>query len=133
MRAHIRLIIHWCIDVLGVVTLIAIYEDTALRIFVIAVAIPYGLYEMTWLRGVYRVAPTPKEFIAGKPYWKTLTLVYAFSLAGLALGMLTIGESFSRYVGEHLGGFFTVLVAPFAIFVVAHQVAVFRVLRAREV
>lgn len=133
MRPYVQLVIHWCLDVLIVGTLIAVYDDIALRVLVLAVGIAYGLYETSWLRGVYRIAPTPAEFVAERPYWKTMALVYGFSLSALAIGMLTVGEGFSRYVGEHLGAFFAALVAPFAVFLAAHQAAVFQALRGREV
>ena len=136
MRPHVRLTIHWCIDAAVIALLIAVYDDVSLRVFLIALAIPYGIYEATWLRGVYRIAPTPKDFAAQRPYWKTLAVYYGLFVCVLAFIMLTVAQDFARHLGQNsaqLAVFFLALLAPLAVFLVAHQTAVFRVLRAGEV
>ena len=133
MRPHARLTTHWCIDAIVVVTLIVVWDQITLRILLLAIAVPYGVYEANWLKEVYRIAPTPKQFVSERPYWKTLGLMYGFTLSALALAMLTVGEGFSRLVGEHPAVFFGALIAPFAVFLAAHQLTVFQALRNREV
>ena len=128
MRPHVRLTVHWCIDAAVIAALIAIYEHVTLRFLLIALAVPYGIYEANWLKGVYAVAPTPNAFVAQRPYWKTLGVYYGLFVCFLAFVMLTVGQDFARYLGDHsmqLAIFFMALLAPLAVFIVAHQAAVF--------
>jgi hypothetical protein len=136
MRPHVQLATHWGIDAVLIAVLIAIYEHTAFRFLMIAMIVPYGVYEARWLKRVYRVAPTPKQFVAAKPYWKALAVWYGLFLCLLGFIMLTVGQDFSRhlvYHSEQLALFLVALLIPLAVFLVAHQAAVFRALRAGEV
>jgi hypothetical protein len=135
VRPHVQLTLHWCIDAAIIAALIAIYQHVTFRFLLIAIAVPYGIYEANWLKGVYAVAPTPKDFVAQRPFWKTLGIYYGVFVCLLAFVMLTVGQDLARYLGEHsmqLAVFLIALLTPLAVFIVVHQAAVFRALRAGE-
>ncbi len=110
------------------VTLLAARESPVLWVIIAGGVLAEALFEGPTLWQIYERTPTPLEYFAARPIWKKLAALYGFSLAVLAIWLLTIGQDVARRIGEHFPILFSLILGPPAVGFAAHQHFVFKAL-----
>jgi hypothetical protein len=86
-----------------------------------------GWWESTWLLAIYARAPNPREFFDSLSM-RSAVLVYGFSLAILAIWLLTSGQRLGRGLEDHLPVVGLIILGPLLLGLALHQIYVFRLL-----